>query len=554
MNALNTPTIIALVSLGLNILFGAFVILANPRRSTNRQFVVLTVFGSLWLTGLACSFSSKNEATFLFSLHLTTAMGALVPLGFRWVRLAMENSVITCKELLSQSRLQLVMVFGLAVFSWTDLHVTGATFPKDGIPDTVNGPLVVLYGLGFLGLCLNEVRLLIIARRAARGIQRFELNFMLMAAGFMIVLGALPALFVPLIADNSQGVSMAPLWIVFMDGVIAYGIATRRIMDVNAVMRLVTSWVLLVAYIVASYALVFTLVTLTGADSWNDVASIPCILVSVALVLGFGWVQNRLDVFLNRAFVSKDRVDPMKDWENARQALIQVTTTPQLLERFSGMLSKTANTNRAEVHLLADGERYPAVSDQLKRVPKPLLVSALARQRGGAENESILKELAAEDWELAMGIYREEGLVGVVCLAERDSGRIYSQEEQLALMFIVSQFSGALENATLYTEVANRERYNKTLLDNLLSGVISTDLKGNVTVANPVACRILSSGGPTELLPKPLRGFLEEVLETGQAQQDVEMEVSIEPGPVQTLRVGGRFFQTRMGNQSVRCW
>jgi len=85
---------------------------------------------------------------------------------------------------------------------------------------------------------------------------------------------------------------VAPFRIVVFSLIIAYGIATRKIMDVGFFFRRVTSYVVLAAYLLALYALVWWLVS-TASKPLFSTESRTLGHLAAALVVAFAMAPAR---------------------------------------------------------------------------------------------------------------------------------------------------------------------------------------------------------------------------------------------------------------------
>lgn len=538
MTPLTAALLIALVSLGLNLVLGVLVLWANPHRLANRQYLVLTLFGSLWLGALVASFASKEPATFLAWVRTASIIGCLVPIGFRMVRLAVLSGESSHWTLLKQCRWQLLAYLFLIPFCISPLYMEGVRFFPGRIPEPSEGALVFLFPLWFLIITGNEVYQLIRGLREARGLRQLELQFLLASIGILVVLGILPSMVIPLVAEDSQAVMFAPLWVLLMDAVIAYGIATKQIMEVRSVVRRLVSGLALACYLSSCYALTYWVAShlLGGATFFHDITW-ASLLATLVVVLTMGSAQHRLKIFLSRAFAREDRIDSLAGWRRAAAVTRVAKDRGELFQAFETILREVAGTDRAVVMEAGDSS---LIETRLQRDRAPLSSHHLSRRRGGEENDAIMRELATNGWEVALGIPGKEGLRVVVYLAERLSGRLYSESDLAALDDLVRRFGNVLENASLSTEVANREIVYQTLLDNLVSGVVAFDMQGRITHRNPEAIRLLGGEG-VDTLPEAFRALLGDILEKGREARNEEWELldPDDPEISRSVRVGG---------------
>jgi PAS domain S-box-containing protein len=134
---------------------------------------------------------------------------------------------------------------------------------------------------------------------------------------------------------------------------------------------------------------------------------------------------------------------------------------------------------------------------------------------------------------LCVPVVHNAQLLGVVELVNRVDG-VFREADLEFLQYLSTQVAVALENCRLYHETNNLIVYMNSVINSLSGGFISTDLQGNVTRCNNVACRILGVALP-EILNKPiLKGLapypafaaiLEVTLkrQTGVSRQEIEL-------------------------------
>jgi PAS domain S-box-containing protein len=156
-----------------------------------------------------------------------------------------------------------------------------------------------------------------------------------------------------------------------------------------------------------------------------------------------------------------------------------------------------------------------------------------------AEERLQLKELG---FELFVPIRRKGNLVGLIALGPQKSGRPYSGRDLNLLRTLADQTAVALENARLFHRVqCNLEEITrmKNLMDNVFasiaSGVITTDVLGQITLFNRAAESILGVpidqclGRPYYKVLSPLNEtalplLLEKVKEKEEGYKGLEVE------------------------------
>jgi nitrogen-specific signal transduction histidine kinase len=543
MNASNITLWLALlIQFGL----GLAVYRANSRNHANQSFLIVSLVISAWLLSLQFAFNATQPSEAERWIRHSWACGILIVNSFNLLRLGIGRGDGGWREIGRSSAILLIPSLIVIALCYSPLFLRYAEIRENEIPKAAYGPLfsywVGLFAISVLALIALYVRDL----RRGSGMQRVQLQFV--AAGG-VTLAALVA-FTPFFVDRVMAVRLAPFRIVVFSLIIAYGISTRKIMEVGFLFRRITSYAVLTAYLLAIYGLVWWL-TSTALRSYSPGESRTIAHVAAALVLAFAMAPARgiSQSLANRLFVGTRRIDFQSTMSEAAGILKSVTTLQDLLDRFAKTIGEAVGTDRVfillpekdayvqhypAIHSDSDGEAVrlsrsdPTIS-YLETNQEVLVLDELHRVRTTPELEQVAEEMEQLKTAVALGIFSRQHLAGVMLLGPRLSGRIYGAIEQNALQVLCGQLAVAIDNAQLFTEVENARIYNETLLENLTTGVIAAGADELVTVFNSEAGQITGLN-PREIidysldrLPAGLRQVLCETLRTGDRQENGEL-------------------------------
>lgn len=386
--------------------------------------------------------------------------------------------------------------------------------------------------------------------RASKGHIRAELGFVLIGAAGTLTVTLLAYQILRFFVEPSKLLWFAPFRVLFFSLIVAYAIATQKVMDVGLLLRRLMSYVVLAAYLLALYGGVWWLVATavaslfhTGDRSFAHIAA--ALAIAFAMIPARGFSRRLAD----KLFIGSRRLDFRATMGKAAAILSSVTTLHDLLRRFATTIAEAVGTDVVTIYLAAKkGEfvrKYPRETEQpshlnsfvsqdgplvryLNAHREPVVLDELHRVRPTPIIEQVTQRLEELNAAAALGIFAREHLVGVMLLAPRLSGRIYGSMEQDALQLLCGQLAVAVENAELFTEVQNAKVYNETLLRNLTTGVIAADTDGKVTVFNEEAEQItgvarVNRGRIVDDLPAPLRTIIRTTLATSERQEDREV-------------------------------
>ncbi|MEO5720609.1 MAG: ATP-binding protein [Chthoniobacterales bacterium] len=385
--------------------------------------------------------------------------------------------------------------------------------------------------------------------KSTSGSEHAELSFILI--GEVIALGlVLFAFALGFVVDRSRIVWFAPFRIVLFSFVIAYGIATRKIMEVGFFLRRAIAYVLLATYLLALYGVIWWLIAAVsvpniGPQGYTYAHVIAAIVVAFAMSPARGISQS----LAHRLFIGTRGLDFRSTVNKATAILRSVTTLRELLGQFATTIGEALDSEKIFILLPSRSgfaQSYPSIPPGsrdsgiefdkaepivafLESHQEMIVLDELNRVRATPELDRVRERMEELQLAIAIGIFSREHLAGIMLLSPRRSGRIYGNVEQNALQVLCGQLAVAVENAELFTEVQNAKLYNETLLENLTSGVIAVGADGQVTVFNNEAGQITNLDpteiidGPVDQLPEPLRNVLQKTLRSPSHQENSEL-------------------------------
>jgi hypothetical protein len=357
-----------LVSLALGILVFA----TNTRRIVNQFFLLVSGVLALWLTFLGLGFLSRDEQFVTAMVRWSCGTAAFVPFLFNILRQSMAHTITDWRGALRHNLawFSAALLASLLCHSpWFVLGVRSSDVPS---PSLVPEP-VYDWGIHVFGAYLF-ITLALLVRGFFRDIRRcertsrLELQFTVLGCGIGIFFGVCAAVLIPVISGSSQSAQLLPFSVIALDGITAYGIATRRIMDVAHVLRRLTAYALLVSYLVLLYLITWWVADRVGGllDIQGDF--IPHLLAALVAALAMAPASGRMQQFATRLFVNLQSIDLTETVQKANHILSSIATRADLLDQFAALVAQSLGTDRVLILLAEDGEfrqRYP----QSVRIP-----------------------------------------------------------------------------------------------------------------------------------------------------------------------------------------
>jgi nitrogen-specific signal transduction histidine kinase len=551
-------TVPTLGAIALQLILGLAVFHANPKRPLNQCFLLFSVVIAGWLASVHFVLTATDGAMAAFSIRQASVAGALYISMLNLLRLAVRGRDLSWRHIIGRSRAWLIATAGIVALCQTSFFLKAATiaYPLGAAPPSpVYGPGIFVYTALFVAAIIALIISTWRDLRSTTGGEHAELAFILIgglsALTFPLVLSFILGLFI----DPARLLWFAPFRVFFFSLVVAYGIATRKIMEVGLFFRRAISYALLTAYLLTLYGLVWWLIFAVSASQMpHGAKSLAHVIAAVVIAFAMAPARGISQGLADKLFLGTRRLDFSSTMSQAASILKSVTTVQDLLNRFAKTIAEAVGTDRVLILLPEKdtyAQHYPASqpengSDKLRLSrsepmisylethQEVLVLDELHRVRATPELEEVAEEMYNLKVAVVLGIFSRQHLAGVMLLGPRLSGRIYGAVEQNALQVLCGQLAVAIDNAQLFTEVQNARIYNETLLENLTTGVIAAGADEIVTVFNNEAGQITGLN-PREIiddsldqLPAGLREILCETLRTGDRQEHGELVLPLD--------------------------
>ena len=564
MNSQSLPLWLALfMQLGL----GLAVFRANSRNYANQSFLLVSIILSAWLLSLHFAYTATRAADAEFWIRNASACGPLIVIGFNLLRLAIFYRESGWGEIGRRAALLVISSLIVIALCYTPLFLRHAELRSGQIPKAIYGPLVPLYIVFFATAVITVLGFYLRDLRRGSGVQRVELQFVVAGSATLAALVAVTPF-----VERAVAVKFAPFRVVVFGLIIAYGISTRKIMEVGLFFRRVTGYAVLTAYLLALYGFVWWLVSTALFPLSSDAQSIAHVVAAIVVAFAMAPARGVSQALADKLFLGTRRLDFRSTMNEAAAILKSVTTLQDLLARFAKTIAGAVATDSVFI-LLPDhhafAQHYPlptpevvapalvlhkddAIIQYLETHRETLVLDELHRMRQTPELDAVEKQMASLHIAVAMGIFAREHLAGVMLLGPRLSGRIYGSVEQNALQVLCGQLAIAIDNAQLFTEVQNAKIYNEILLQNLTTGVIAAAADGRITVFNNEAEQITGSKSKDLLehsiqqLPASIRDLVQETLQSKERPKNRELVLDTAEGGV-VVRASSSTFHGQQG-------
>src|SRR5438132_3463500 len=233
-------TVAILVALIVQLALGLVVFQSNWHRKSNQSFLFLSLAASGWLVSLYFAFNANSSGTAAIAIREASSSSLLILACLNLLRITLRRRQETWRQILHRARIWIaatIVMIGLCQtrFFLEGAHVVGSRGIAAAAPVYGNGGWVfaIYFGAATAFLIFTAVRDL----GKTAGSQHTEISFVLLGGISVVALPLLLAFLLDVLIGPSKALWFAPFRIILFSAIVAYGISTRKIMEVGVLLR-----------------------------------------------------------------------------------------------------------------------------------------------------------------------------------------------------------------------------------------------------------------------------------------------------------------------------
>lgn len=503
-----------------HILLGIFVFLRNPSSKINISFFLITICIAVWTCGVSILWHITDAKFAMIVGKLTFIAAAFLPLLFLIFVKTFPKETKPIPLFQWATIILPIFVFIPLIMSGLVVH---SVIPLGGKVLRTYGPaypVFLVYYLLYTGRFFFE---LLLKERTSSGISRTQIRYVILGFGIIALVGVTTNLILPFLGVGALAF-IGPLASVCLVAVISYAILKHRLMSIEVVMQ--RSFV----YGIVSFLILFVeifMIGIFGKAFGQSMAGASIVFTALATLIA-AILYNPMVLFLQNIadeLLFHERYDYRKTLRNLGKNISSIMKFPDLVElivttftekmhvsEMSILIFNKIRQKYESIPLEIAGEKNSykkieidgnsSIVDFLKASKDILFLDEmedeiLKQQAAWGEGKQKLKELiiVKEEMErfggaLWIPIISKDELSGIIFLGNKLSEDIYTYEDIILFTTLADQLAVALENSRLYEEVLSIKNYTQDVLDSMISGVITVDIRGQVITFNPMAEKI----------------------------------------------------------------
>ena len=460
----------------ISLMLGALAYRRNAHSATHILLLMLTLFILIWGVVNEFAFNATTAEASLFWIRAVMAFAVPQSVIFFLLMYTFPRSTIPFSR---------PMLAAITLITGAAMAVALSPFLFTGIREGIGqaaqpiaGPgMIVFVATAVVSIVLGLITL-VKKNFTLRGVEKLQARYLLVGTSIMFALILGLVLFPVMVLKNNSFVQHSALYTLPFVFAIAYAIAKHRMMDIRVAVARSLSFSILLAVFFALYAAILIFAVPVVSAQLEIPSEFLAAAGALLAVLLARYVQDTLRRVTDRYLFQQEadlRVALVTAGRRLSQS-IDITDVTGIVEQ---TMQTVVRAQTVTIFLKGEEEgsgfvpqRMPDAKSTYTKVPIDNALVIHARHTGVAiirdevtqqiEEETreahraeLGKVMEAFEWldvQVALPLFVDQGLTGLILLGEKKSGDPYLQADAQFLSAFAPQAATALENARLYKE------------------------------------------------------------------------------------------------------
>lgn len=534
-----------------NMLLGIFVYSKDRKNAINISFSMITTSLALWTFGVFMIVSTWRKENPIFWVRMAYALGILAIPNITFFSLIFPDRKLSLKK-------HIPFLYSIAIvlsaLSFSPFLIKEIIFQSGRIIETHYGVVNAIYIIYVVTCLMYAFYNLGRSWKREKGIKKQQVQYVFL--GISLTMSIMVIINVIITAFGFENASaFGPCFNIILIGFIAYAIVKHRLMDIRVFIRKTIAYSALMVSATSVIGLLVIGVPRAFPNMPDEQSALISLLVGSLTVFIVKPLSGSIKVLMD-AFIFKDQQryrTALRNFSRAVTSELNLDVLPHLLVSTVGsaMQIKKASLwildSSDETYSLRASSGLKDVSRQnltpgspiimyLKGLREPIVREELERRLPLEEFDMVNSDFRALEAEIAIPLFREDKLIGILNLGSKLRGEIYSNADIEILVSLANQSAIAIQNAQLHKETVDMKNYNEAILGYMNSGVITIDASGKIVSLNNAGVRILGIESEPILgtdigeLNVSLGNLLPKTLEEGNGFADQEIVIQTPEG------------------------
>jgi signal transduction histidine kinase len=456
---------------------GYFTYSHNRRSATNQTFFVFTIVAAVWAVNQSISIHLPTEATTLLAIRLAMLLAAL----YSYTLFLTVHTFPSQTIQLSRAKFVFLtcLTAVVSVLSMTPLVFSGV----EGIGNMAEptpGPAIALFALTAGFFILGSIYILIARYRKAKGIQRSQLQYLLIGVCGSAFLMFFTNFVMVVLFKNTSLIILGPTYTLFFISTTAYAIIAHQLFNIHVIIKkaLVYSGLLIFATVAYSMIIFFFAALSDSQDVFTLRNFLTNFLAAGVIATGVEplrkWLVKTTDKYLfvgdyNPQTVTAQLAQTLTnvlDLDEALSSMMKAITAALRVNQAATFILRTDKESGTRVHR-TQSVGYPA---QFKFETQQELIGHFAQTSSGAvmiqelamktdaepadhpRCNALMLEMAKIEAAAAIPIRVGDKLIGILAVGPKLSGDVFTTEDMQFLDVTAKQTAAAIEKSRFYED------------------------------------------------------------------------------------------------------
>lgn len=558
------PTTLLLAAGISSCVLGAFVLFNNPWRRTHRVFAALSLNLTLWAFGVLAIIHCRNESTAVFWLTATFMAACFLPTMFyHFICVFPHQRFEGNPRILALFYLYSAILALLSLVTpWYIVHLE--VFPG-APPAAVYGPVFFAYGALISVSLIVSVRNLAAKVRQATGIQRRQVEHVLISLLTTAVFASATNVFAPVFKVGSLQ-HYGPCFVGLMIAGLAYSMVRYHLLDVWVIISRTTVYAIVTGFVIATFLGTVSLVHWGFSHAGRTSDLLTTTLAALVIVVVLQPVKERVQLLLDQLVLHR-RYDGKAFIDRISRMAARFVQLDQLLSRVAEEIKYTIGVNTIRILLVCEKDPNVLITEYsstpkhagarnadlallieyIEHHHEPVVLEEVLHGRPTRERMRLAETLAELDAWLLVPLKTTSGMVGFITLGEKTTRDIYVHEDVQVFATVAVALASAIENARLYRKLKEVNLHLERIMHSMRAGVIAVDADGLITTINEEARDMLGDvhpGAPLDILEPKVAELLEYTLREKRGVEDAEAILFCQNSETMPVAMSSSYFDT----------
>lgn len=470
---MNWNLLILIFGVLLNNTLGLIVALRNPKSATNTLFFLFSIDIALWSVANYIAISSTDLLTALYWTRIVMALAVPQAILFFLLLSTIPNKQLTLPRWVP-------IFFGVIGIVAAAASVSPYLFTSiifvNGSPSPTPGPAMSLFVVVAVGSLVAGVMTLWNRLRRSSGVLRLQLQIIGIGIVCMFVLIFLFNFIFVVVFNISSYVSASPLYTLPFVIATAYAIIKHKFLDIRFIIARAVSYAVVISLFAVVYALLFALTSSFLISPFIDLKFIGVsTAAAIVMLITFPLVKRTIEKATDAVFY-KNKYDTSAVLYHVAQIMARTLRLEELAHQLVVSIDREFQTEHACIMIVNHGKIVSMYTDGYDKPPEVhehtgSYISALGkvRLRDDEKDPQIAAFFTSLDAAIILPLETGQRAIGLLCIGNKRSGELFSDEDISTLEIIASEAAVATENSLSYEEI---RRFNVTLEDEVKSATV----------------------------------------------------------------------------------